>query len=443
MASISTDSNGRRTIQFVDIDRKRRSIRLGNVSTKVAQTVCTRVEELLAAKLTGTPIDRDLAKWLVDIDGTLRDKLAKVGLTKEATQRVKLAAFLEDYVKSRRDLKPATLIVLGHTKRCLLQFFGADKLLRDITPGDAERWRVWLGTESNARDKDRDDLSSNTINRRCGIAKQFFRAAQRRGLIEANPFTDLSAAVRGNRARQYFVSRAEIDAVMQQAPDIEWQLIIALSRFGGLRLPSELLALRWDDVDLPAGRMVIHASKTAHHESSGIRTCPIFPELRPYLEAAWDAAPPRTEFVINRYRSSTVNMRTHFQRLLKRAGITPWPKLFHNMRASRQTELLDHFPIKAVCEWLGNSSPVALEHYAQVTAEHFQLALQTISEPKAIVKAVQNPVQLSAETARIDSKCEKSAQQKTPVFPGFSLSFDTLQVKGMGGTGLEPVTPTV
>jgi hypothetical protein len=33
------------------------------------------------------------------------------------------------------------------------------------------------------------------------------------------------------------------------------------------------------------------------------------------------------------------NLRTQFERIVKRTGLTPWPKLFHAMRASRETEL--------------------------------------------------------------------------------------------------------
>ena len=52
----------------------------------------------------------------------------------------------------------------------------------------------------------------------------------------------------------------------------------------------------------------------------------------------------------------------------------PWPRLWHNMRVTRQTELEDRFPSHVVCAWLGNSKPVASKHYLKVTAEHFKKA---------------------------------------------------------------------
>jgi hypothetical protein len=58
-------------------------------------------------------------------------------------------------------------------------------------------------------------------------------------------------------------------------------------------------------------------------------------------------------------------------RIIERAGLKPWPRLFHNMRASRQTELTARFPLHVVCEWIGNSAPIADKHYLQVTDSHY------------------------------------------------------------------------
>jgi|GEM_PF-1212626 len=68
------------------------------------------------------------------------------------------------------------------------------------------------------------------------------------------------------------------------------------------------------------------------------------------------------------------NLRTHLLRLLKRAGLEKWPRLFHNLRASFETELLEHFAGHVVAAWLGHSAVVMLKHYAQVTGEHFERA---------------------------------------------------------------------
>lgn len=76
---------------------------------------------------------------------------------------------------------------------------------------------------------------------------------------------------------------------------------------------------------------------------------PLFPELRLRLQAAFEQAEPGTEFVVNRYRSATTNLRTTFEKLIRKAGHKPWEPLFHNLRATRQSELLDRFPQHVVC----------------------------------------------------------------------------------------------
>ena len=55
---------------------------------------------------------------------------------------------------------------------------------------------------------------------------------------------------------------------------------------------------------------------------------PLFPELRPYLEAAFDEAPARTEYAVMRYRQRNSNLRTQLLRIIGRAGVTFGPSYF-------------------------------------------------------------------------------------------------------------------
>lgn len=181
----------------------------------------------------------------------------------------------------------------------------------------------------------------------------------------------------------HFVLPEDAAKVLDACPNAEWRLIFALSRFGGLRCPSEHLALRWCDVDWERGRVVVHSTKTEAHEDGGVRHIPLFPELRPYLLEAFENAEPGTDWVITRYRHANANLRTQLKRIVKRAGLKPWPRLFHNLRSTRQTELCDRYPAHVVCAWLGNTKPVAQEHYLQVTDAHFAAAARDGSAPAA------------------------------------------------------------
>ncbi len=215
--------------------------------------------------------------------------------------------------------------------------------------------------------------AENTIRTICRHTQQFFKAAVKRRLIASNPFGEMKGlSPTSNKAREYFVSCAEAQKVLDACPDAHWRLIFASRVFGGLRCPSEYAGLRWTDVDWERGRMTIHSPKTERHEGKAERTIPIFPELRPHLEAVWELTESGTEFVVSRRLWPS----THYsmEKIVRHAGLTPWPKLFQNCRSSRETELAEQFPIHVVCYWMGNSQAVAKKHYLQITDEHYATA---------------------------------------------------------------------
>ena len=110
---------------------------------------------------------------------------------------------------------------------------------------------------------------------------------------------------------------------------------------------------------------------------------PLFAELRSFLEEAFEMAETGQSYVVggdhlakaqgpNGWRNC--NLRTTFEKLVRRAGLTPWPRLFHNLRSSRETELLESFPVHVVALWMGHDAKVSLKHYAQTTEDHFDRA---------------------------------------------------------------------
>ena len=137
------------------------------------------------------------------------------------------------------------------------------------------------------------------------------------------------------------------------------------------------------------------------------------------------------------YRDAKQNLRTQFERIIQRAGLTPWPKHFQNLRSSRETELAEKFPIQAVVAWMGNTEAVAKKHYLQVTDAHFD---RGVSEPcTATEKAAHNPAQYSTVSSSMDSQADFEKVEITSEFH----SVPDCTACAVGGTGLEPVTPSV
>jgi integrase len=356
-------------VSFKGSDGKRRAIWLGSIPKQEARDFCSNVGKLAEAAAFGSRAAAHVLKWVDKLGADLRGKLAAVGLVAK-TEASTLAAFIDGYIDSRHDAGPKTIRNFKRSREYLVAHFGADRRLVEINRGQAAQWRQSLANE---------DYAEATISKAVKHAKHFFRLAVDRELIAENPFAHLKGGSERNDERLRFIDGATIDKVIAKAPDAEWRLIIALARYGGLRTPSEALALRWSDVDFVNGRLTISSPKT------GTREIPLFAELRPYLEEAFD---PEATHVVRGRRHDSVNLRTRFMRIIERAGIEPWERLFHNLRASRQTELADRFPAHVVARWLGNSPTIAERHYLKDTEEHFRRAVESKAPEKSVARSV-------------------------------------------------------
>jgi integrase len=400
MASVCNDPGGFRRILFVDKNGKRRALHLGRIPKKTADEICGRVEKLNAAAISGSAVDEETARWAASRGDILADKLAAVSLIAER-DTAQLGKFLDGYILKRTDVKSATRRNLVAARDKLVAFFGAEKNLRDIKPGDADDWKTWL----------KGRYAGATTGRAIKFGKQFFRVALRKKLVSENPFDNVKAPAQVNESRKSFISREDAQRVLDACPDVEWKLIFALSRYGGLRCPSETLALQWVDVDWERDRYWVPSPKTEGHEGHEGRWVPIFPELRPYFEEAFESAPEGAVHVISRYRDPSKNFRTRMFRIIKRAGLTPWPKLFHNLRATRETELAAQYPMHVVCSWIGNSALIAAKHYLQVTDDDFRRGAESGAQA-AQIRAQQPAAPActgSQETTEAPKGCEFAA----------------------------------
>jgi hypothetical protein len=175
-----------------------------------------------------------------------------------------------------------------------------------------------------------------------------------------------------------------------------------------VRTPSETLRLEWTDIYWDVSKFKVTSPKTEHHEGKAERLVPIFPELLPYLREAFEQAPEGARYVINRTRDPKVNWRTRLLKIIRRAGLTPWPKPFQNMRATRETELADEYPAHVVTAWIGNSERVATDHYLQITEEHWKSAAESgaVALQKAVQQGVSPTLTESQDLTQVLANCD-------------------------------------
>ena len=437
MASLHKQSGSRPgyKLRFRDVTSRQRVLWLGDVSKRNAELVWRHVSELERAHKSGVSPDVGTAKWSNELSGRLRERLAAYGFVGAERKHaggdsIRLVGpFFENYIASRTDLKDATRYKYEQSCKYFTKYVGPQRLLADVTAADIDAWRLWLVTDAIAATKMQParGMATSSANKHSKRVKKLFAQAVRAKLIPESPSADQRIGPEVNRTRDHYIDRATAKKVLD-ACDVEWALIFGLCRFAGFRCPTEVLGLTWADIDWAAGRIRIDSVKT------GLRYCPIFPELRPMLEAAFDAAPAGTLHCVRGYRGNETNLRTQLLRILGRAGIVPWQKAFVNLRASCRTDLQEVFPDHAINTWLGHSSKVAEKHYLQTTEGHWERALVQESAPKPIGGNAggnigANPL---ASDALFNEKIPGNMATDAAKFPGISIE--------MPPQGLEPWT---
>ncbi len=309
----------------------------------------------------------------------------------------------------------------GTCERNLNDYFGKEKPMRSITRKDASAFRQWL--------QDHEKQAENTIRRRCGRARQFFAAAIKAKLIEENPFDGMPVTVSGSTDKARFITEEESQKILKACPDLQWRLIFSLCRYGGMRCPSEVLALTWENVLWDESRVIVTSPKTKRYKGHENRVIPMFPELAGVLNEAYEAAFDRREDpsavvsgpVVTRYTSADQNLRTTFEKIVTRAGLTPWVKPFQNLRSTRETELMEIYPSHVVVSWIGHSEKVARKHYLQTTDAHFGKAVTpkpvesvASSEPETSSEPDESVAHQVAHNTREIAKTDKPSKAKSP-----------------------------
>ncbi len=430
----------------MDGDGTRRAIRLGKVPVKVAESVLRRVEQLVAAAIAGTPHDADLSAWLAAVPPVLYRRLVRVGLAVPRAEDVAAPVVTLDHLcrafKERAAVKPGTAAAYDQTLDSLRAFYGLEKPIEEITTESADEWRIAIAQATEGEGKRRkkrtgggNRLAPATVAKRVHVAKQVFTKAVAWGWLEKNPFSALRAGSQANPARSRYVGLESIEAVLGACPGLAWRLVFALPRLAGLRCPSEVGGLTWADVDFTSGRLTVRSPKTEHHGGGhAVRLVPIVPRLREILEATREAAAPGESLVVPMAGRPGANLRTTAEKVIERAKVETWPRLFQNLRASCETDWVQKYPAHVCAKWLGHSPTIAAQHYLQVRDAHFQDAIEG-----AAGGGQKSGAESGAVSGRNGSHGAESGAQKIP----FSTETRGKRDLKVGSTGFEPVTSTV
>ena len=372
VASVCKERDGTKRIAFVDLEGRHRSLRLGQCSLKVAETTRTRVEQLLQDRRFGVPHSPAIAQWLQQLPSSMHERLVRVGLVDGRTKAITLEELVERFFRTQT-VKPATLAAYKQCTDSLLVHLGKDTPIDKIAPSDADGWRSAIAKSGRVREKKGPrSLSGATVAKRVNIAKAIFSKAKAWKLVPDSPFAHLKSGSQVNPARSRYVSPEDTQKLLTACPDAEWKVIVGLARFAGLRCPSEIRELRWADVDWANKKLLVRSPKTAAMANHAVRTVPVCPALQPLIWQLRQQSPAEQERIVPLLQDPGYNLRTRFQAIVRRAGFKPWPRLFHNLRASCTTDFAQALPQHEAARFLGQSPVIAASHYLQPRDHNFR-----------------------------------------------------------------------
>ena len=392
MASVYKKGNGY-VLQF---KLRGKTMKLYGFSNKRSgQQFGEKLESLIAAAETGIE-HPDTARWvrnLAESESPFYRKLVRLELVPERSTPGTVAEMIEIFEVSNADKKPRTVRNRGMVSGMIIGFFGDERKVAAIKPKDADRlWAHMI-----------ESYSPGSYMRNIKTVKQIFNVAVREKWIAENPFHHIRGGSVVNSNRLFYITQDMAAKVLTACPNARWRLIFSLGRYGGLRIPSELEHMKWSDIFWDQDKMRIWIpKKTGKNESLKCRYIPLFPELKIALEEYRETLPDYSPDLMFSGTNVEKNLRRGLTQIILKSGLTPWPKLFHNLRSTRESELLTQHPLHVVCTWIGNTPTIMLKHYAQVTDEDFRKAAGQDVPDSGVNSKIDRSLELvSAEMDRV------------------------------------------
>lgn len=225
--------------------------------------------------------------------------------------------------------------------RVIVPFFGANRLLQDLTVKDVEAFRHTRGQ----------GRAVSTVNVDHNILKHMIKHAMKRDLVSRN-VASLVSAPKPKNARSRVLNPEEWQRLYTAAQP--WfQPVLMMGYHTGMRL-EEILTLTWDRVDLEKGRIFLpgHLTKTGQE-----RLVPITPTLKRELQRirSLDGVTRIQGLVFHREGEKLNHTYREVQRLCDEQQIPDF--VFHDLRHCAVTNLADSgVDTETIMKIVGHSS---------------------------------------------------------------------------------------
>lgn len=353
--------NGTSYVVYFTIDKQRRGVSLDSAYTRSdAEAAKEAIEGYFRAKRLEEPLDRKTRVYFETAPHDLIKRFSVLGIG-TAQKSMSLQEIWSEYSHDQDGaVKESSIIHRETVWKRFTAYFQEGVKFADLTQAKVQAFR--------------DELvklyAPATVSKTVADLRTFANWAIQRGFAKENPFMLIARGSTTNRSKDFQVPAEWTERILDACPTQEWRTLYCLWRHAGLR-QQEPFAILKEYVDLKNRRLTVHASKTERYENGGRRVTPICPILEKELKAQLATVPENEHNLI--WNNRDVALHSGFTRILAKAKIDVYPKMFQNLRSSCENDWVQQgIPAHVVASWIGHSVKVQEAHYLRVLPEYFQ-----------------------------------------------------------------------
>jgi len=248
------------------------------------------------------------------------------------------------------------------------------KLLSDITPALIGEQRDKLARSNTKRGRLRSP--STVVRYLAALSHAYTIAIKEWGWVEDSPLRKVTKP-REPRGRVRFLSEDErkslLDACKQSANPYLY-IVVVLALATGMR-QAEIMNLRWSDVDLHKGRVILHETKNGER-----RTVPIGGHALRVLQDHDKIRPIHTTLLFpSKDYKTAMDLRFPWEKAIKLAQIDNFR--FHDLRHSAASYLaMNGASLAEIAEVLGHKTLSMVKRYAHLSETHTASVVSRMNE---------------------------------------------------------------